>query len=80
MSSTKKKEQIQHFLIPQHVKLSDKEKEELLSRLNATAKELPKIDHSDPAIQHLDVKAGDVIKILRKSPTAGDAVYYRVAV
>ncbi len=79
-AATKKKEHMQHFLIPQHVKLSDKEKQELLSNLKITTKELPKIDHSDPAVQHLDIKAGDVIKISRKSSTSGDAAYYRVVV
>ncbi len=80
MSATKKKEHMQHFLIPQHTKLSDKEKQDLLSKLNITVKELPKVDHVDPAVQHLEVKSGDIIKIARKSPTAGNAIYYRVVV
>ena len=66
-----------HVLIPKHAKISEKEKEQLLERYNITLKELPKILKDDPAIAHLDVKNGDVIKIIRRSPTAGEAVFYR---
>jgi DNA-directed RNA polymerase subunit H len=66
-----------HSLIPKHVKLSDKEKEALLKKYNITLSELPKILKDDPAIQSIGAKSGDVIKIIRKSPTAGEAVFYR---
>jgi DNA-directed RNA polymerase subunit H (RpoH/RPB5) len=79
MAATKKevKESISHVLIPSHVKISEKEKEELFKRYNITTRELPKIDRNDPAIAHLDVKENDVIRIDRKSPTAGTSVFYR---
>jgi len=48
--------------------------------LGVTEKELPKIFSTDPAIRHLNVKKGDVIKITRKSPTAGETIYYRVVI
>lgn len=66
-----------HILVPEHVKLSEKEKKELLERYHISLKELPKIRKKDPAIEHLDAKEGDIIKIIRKSPTAGEAVFYR---
>jgi DNA-directed RNA polymerase subunit H len=66
-----------HMLIPKHVKLSEKEKEDLFKRLGISSNELPKILKDDPAIQTLGAKAGDVIKVMRKSPTAGEAVFYR---
>ncbi len=66
-----------HILIPKHIKLNDKEKKELLEKYNISLKELPKILKDDPAITNLKVKPGDVIKIIRKSPTAGEAVFYR---
>ena len=65
------------MLIPKHAKLSEKEKAELLEKYNITLKELPKILKDDPAIAHLDVKNGDVVKITRRSPTAGEAIFYR---
>lgn len=68
---------VQHILVPKHIKLSDKEKEEVLKKYNIKVGDLPKIFLSDPALADLDVKEGDVIKIIRKSPTSGEAVYYR---
>jgi len=70
-------EKIQHNLVPAHKKLSEKEKAELLKRYNVTIKELPKILITDPAIAGLDVAEGDVIKVVRKSPTSGETFYYR---
>lgn len=67
----------EHVLLPKHEKLSEKEKKELLEEYHITMKELPRIKESDAAIQSLKAKPGDVIKITRKSPTAGEAVFYR---
>lgn len=69
-----------HILIPKHSKLSDSQKEKLLEKYNISIKELPRILKTDPAIGSLDVKSGDVIKITRKSQTAGEAIFYRVVV
>ena len=67
-----------HRLVPKHELLNEKEKEELLKRYGVTIRQLPRILASDPAIQKLNAKIGDIIKITRKSPTAGEATYYRV--
>jgi len=72
-----KAEKTQHLLVPVHKKISEKEKAELLKKYNITAMGLPKILINDPAIAGLDAKEGDVIKITRKSHTAGEAAYYR---
>lgn len=69
-----------HILIPKHVKLSDAQKEKLLEKYNLSLKELPRIKKTDPAIISLDAKPSDIIKITRNSPTAGEAVFYRVVV
>ena len=66
-----------HILVPKHVKLSDTETKKLLEKYNITAKELPKILIIDPVAVELNAKAGDIIKIPRKSRTAGETVYYR---
>ncbi len=67
----------QHKLVPKHEKLSQGEVEKLYEHYNISFIHLPKITASDAAIQHLKVKAGDVIKITRPSSTAGETVYYR---
>lgn len=69
-----------HVLIPKHVVLSQREKADLLKRYKITVESLPCILKEDPAVAHLSAKEGDVIKILRKSPTAGEATFYRVVV
>ena len=71
---------MEHELIPVHEKISAEEKDTLLRRYNVSLLEMPKIKSDDPAIEHLNVKRGDVIRILRKSRTAGTAVFYRVVV
>jgi DNA-directed RNA polymerase subunit H len=67
-----------HVLVPKHSKLSEKEKGELFKDYKINGEELPIILKTDPAIEGLDLKPGDVIKIIRKSPTAKTSVFYRV--
>lgn len=70
----------QHFLVPKHEILSEEEKQELLKKYNIKLEDLPKIKITDPAIKHLNPKPGDIVRIIRKSPTAGTSVYYRVVI
>ena len=63
-----------HILQPKHIKLSEKESEELLKRLNVSKAQLPKILSSDAALPE-GCAIGDMIKIERKS-----GVYHRVVV
>ena len=72
-----KKSKINHILVPEHKKLSDKAKKELLDKYNITSNELPRIPISDKAIAHLDPEVDEIIMIIRKSPTAGESVFYR---
>ena len=69
-----------HTLVPEHTKLNKTESEEVLKTYNITRVQLPKIVITDPAIQHLKPSLGDIIKIVRKSPTKGTSVYYRVVI
>jgi DNA-directed RNA polymerase subunit H len=66
-----------HELVPKHAKLSEKEMKELFEKYAIELQNLPRIFKNDPGIQHLDVKDGDIIKISRKSPTAGETSFYR---
>ncbi len=63
--------------MPKHIKLSAKERDALFVKYNISIKELPKIKIDDPAISSLNAKEGDVIKIERFSPTAGETEFYR---
>lgn len=67
-------------LIPKHEVLSEEEAKKVLEKYRISIDELPRIRKQDPALKGLDCKVGDVIKITRKSPTAGEAIYYRAVV
>ena len=69
-----------HVLSPIHEKLTDDEVKQLLKDYNVEYAKLPKISITDPSIDALEVKLGDVIKISRKSPTSGNTVYYRMVI
>jgi DNA-directed RNA polymerase subunit H len=81
MSSEKKIIKItNHVYQPKHEILTKQEAEQILKKYNTKPSQLPYIMISDKALQDLDVRPGDVIKITRKSPTAGESVYYRYVV
>ena len=73
----KKYDIMEHILVPEHLKLNEKEKKELFDNYKVSLKELPNIPKKDPAIAHLNVKEGDIIKVIRKSQTAGESIFYR---
>ena len=67
-----------HILTPKHIKIGERDKIQILEKYHVTSKEMPKILKTDSAIKELDAKPGDIIKIIRKSPTAGESAFYRV--
>jgi len=67
-----------HILQPKHSKLKQEEVKKLLSELNISLAQLPKIKAEDPAIPEGSV-VGDVIKIERKEEE-NVITYYRVVV
>lgn len=71
---------LKHEFVPPHEVLSKKDARAVLETLGLEKTQLPSIFASDPVITRIEAKVGDVIKITRKSPTSGVAVYYRVVV
>jgi len=70
----------QHELVPRHVALNRKDAEEVLRKYHVRAYQFPYIKASDPACMAIDAKPGDLIKIVRRSPTAGEAIAYRYVI
>lgn len=66
-----------HFLVPEHIVMPKEKANELFDSLGISKDLMPQILRTDPAIKELKLKKGDIIKIIRESPTAGKAVYYR---
>lgn len=56
------------------------EKKEVMEKFQVNDKQLPKVHASDPVIELLGAKPGNLVKIIRKSETSGEAVYYRLVV
>ncbi len=71
---------MEHYLVPRHRVLSKEEAEQVLKKYGITPYQLPYILVSDPVVKALNAKPGDIIEIIRDSPTAGKAVYYRLVV
>lgn len=69
-----------HKLVPEHIILSEKEKKELLKEYDIKPDQLPRILENDPAAVSIRAKPGQIVKIIRKSPTAKYATAYRLVV
>lgn len=69
-----------HYLVPLHEFATEEEINELEKKYSIFKHQLPKISAEDPAVQLLGAKVGDVLKIVRNSPTAGEFIIYRAVV
>ncbi len=83
MEKTAEKQQLEilrHKLVPSHIIISESEKKELFEKMKITPDQLPKILNTDPTSISIGAKPGQIVKIIRKSLTAGEAVAYRFVV
>ncbi len=69
-----------HQLVPKQEILTPKERDQILTHYRVKPYQLPQIKASDPAVNALGAKPGDMLRIIRKSPTAGTHIAYRYVV
>jgi len=68
----------EHELVPEHLVLTPAEKAELLARYKLKDHQLPRMQIGDTIARYYGLKKGEVIKIIRASPTSGRYVTYRI--
>jgi DNA-directed RNA polymerase subunit H len=69
-----------HEFVPKHEILMADEREKLLAKYRVQPYKMPEIRASDPAIIAIGAKSGDIVRVIRESPTAGKYVAYRYVV
>ena len=69
-----------HKLVPQHILLTPKEKEEMLKQYKVKENQLMGIKTTDPVARYYGYKRGQVIKIVRESKLAGRYIGYRIVI
>jgi DNA-directed RNA polymerase subunit H len=73
-----KKDILKHKLVPDHSILSKTEANKVVKQLKVHQEQLPKIKVDDPVVKEIGAKSGDILKITRKSHTAGKFITYRL--
>ena len=71
---------VNHRDVPHHEVISETEKKELLEKYYIKQDNLPVILRDDAMARYLGMRPGEVVKILRPSPTSGTYVSYRICV
>ncbi|HZX20610.1 MAG TPA: DNA-directed RNA polymerase subunit H [archaeon] len=69
-----------HFLVSKHEIVPLERLEEVFKKFGSKAEKFPQILVDDPAVEEIGAKRGDMIKITRKSQTAGTSIYFRIVV
>ena len=70
----------EHALVPFHEILTEKERAALLVQYKVKPYQMPQVKSGDPAVKAIGAKPSDILKITRKSTTAGEHISYRYVV
>ena len=70
----------EHGLVPLHQILTQKEQAQLLAKYKLKPYQMPQIKSTDPAVKAIGAKPSDILRIIRKSSTAGEHIAYRYVV
>ncbi len=67
-------------MIPKHELLTKEEATQVLARFNSSPAQFPYIQSTDALAKEIGAKPGDMVRITRRSETAGTSTYYRYVV
>ena len=70
----------EHALVPRHEILTENQQNELLAKYRIKPYQMPQIKSTDPAVKAIGAKPGNILRIIRKSSTAGEHIAYRYVV
>ncbi len=70
----------EHALVPKHEILTKEERTKVLTQYRVVSHQLPWIKASDPAVRAIGGRPGDIVRIIRTSPTAGKYISYRYVI
>jgi DNA-directed RNA polymerase subunit H (RpoH/RPB5) len=70
---------MEHILVPTQYKI-DADTDPFLKNWNTNKKNFPRITLNDPVSKYLNLKEGDIIRIVRPSQSSGSTSSYRIAV
>jgi len=70
----------EHDLVPRHEILTEKEQNDLLSQYRIHPYQMPQVKSTDPAVKAIGAKPGNILRIIRRSSTAGEHIAYRYVV
>jgi DNA-directed RNA polymerase subunit H (RpoH/RPB5) len=71
---------VEHRDVPKHEVITEVEKKELLEKYYINESNLPNILRDDPMAVYLGLTPGEIVRILRPSPTSGTYISYRICV
>ncbi len=69
-----------HIYVPKHEIVQEEDIGKILKNYNAKLEQFPYISVSDPVVKEIGGRPGDLVRISRQSPTAGEMSYYRFVV
>jgi DNA-directed RNA polymerase subunit H len=69
-----------HDFVSKHEILTPEERKNILEEYKVQPYQLPRIKASDPAIIAVGARPGDIVRVIRKSATAGQYIAYRYVV
>jgi len=69
-----------HVLVPKHEIVAPEDRDKLLNEYRVQPYQLPRLNASDPGAKAIGAKPGDIVRVIRDSPTAGKYISYRYVV